>query len=153
MISAQLPMTNPAMATAVPVNAFSREMTTGMSAQPIGITIDDRPGERHRADQHVQQRRHRGHLAHPGPGVHVVVDGDQRGRAAADRVEQADQLRHRGQRPPSPRERGIGRVDRNRWSTQSSPLGEPDPDKSPPGRSRVGRFPDERRPWPRAPVY
>ena len=40
MISAQLPMTNPAMATAVPVNAFSSEITTGMSAPPIGITID-----------------------------------------------------------------------------------------------------------------
>ena len=39
MISAQLPMTNPAMATAVPVNAFSSEMTTGMSAPPIGSTI------------------------------------------------------------------------------------------------------------------
>jgi hypothetical protein len=39
MISAQLPMTNPAIATAVPVNAFSSDMTTGMSAPPIGITI------------------------------------------------------------------------------------------------------------------
>ena len=39
MISAQLPMTKPAMATAVPVNAFSSEMTTGMSAPPIGSTI------------------------------------------------------------------------------------------------------------------
>ncbi len=40
MISAQFPMTNPAIATAVPVNAFSSEMTTGMSAPPIGITIE-----------------------------------------------------------------------------------------------------------------
>src|SRR5215470_10806738 len=40
MISAQLPITNPAMATAVPVNAFSSEITTGMSAPPIGMTID-----------------------------------------------------------------------------------------------------------------
>ena len=40
MISAQLPMTKPAMATAVPVNAFSSEITTGMSAPPIGITIE-----------------------------------------------------------------------------------------------------------------
>ena len=39
MIRAQLPMTNPAMATAVPVKAFSSEMTTGMSAPPIGSTI------------------------------------------------------------------------------------------------------------------
>ena len=38
-ISAQLPMTKPAIATAVPVNAFSSEMTTGMSAPPIGSTI------------------------------------------------------------------------------------------------------------------
>ena len=38
-ISAQLSMTNPAIATAVPVNAFSSEMTTGMSAPPIGSTI------------------------------------------------------------------------------------------------------------------
>ncbi len=38
-ISAQLAMTNPAIATAVPVNAFSSEMTTGMSAPPIGSTI------------------------------------------------------------------------------------------------------------------
>ena len=40
MISAQLPMTKPAIATAVPVNAFSSEITTGMSAPPIGITIE-----------------------------------------------------------------------------------------------------------------
>ena len=32
-------MTNPAIATAVPVNAFSSEITTGMSAPPIGSTI------------------------------------------------------------------------------------------------------------------
>ena len=32
-------MTKPAIATAVPVNAFSSEMTTGMSAPPIGSTI------------------------------------------------------------------------------------------------------------------
>ena len=38
-IRAQLLMTMPAMATAVPVNAFSSEMTTGMSAPPIGRTI------------------------------------------------------------------------------------------------------------------
>ena len=39
MISAQFPMTKPAIATAVPVNAFSSEITTGMSAPPIGSTI------------------------------------------------------------------------------------------------------------------
>ena len=39
MISAQFPMTNPAIATAVPVNALSSEITTGMSAPPIGITM------------------------------------------------------------------------------------------------------------------
>ena len=38
-ISAQFPMTKPAIATAVPVNAFSSEITTGMSAPPIGSTI------------------------------------------------------------------------------------------------------------------
>ena len=38
-IRAQFPMTNPAIATAVPVNAFSSEITTGMSAPPIGSTI------------------------------------------------------------------------------------------------------------------
>ena len=39
MISAQFWMTNPAIATAVPVNALSSEITTGMSAPPIGSTI------------------------------------------------------------------------------------------------------------------
>ena len=38
-ISAQFPITKPAIATAVPVNAFSSEITTGMSAPPIGSTI------------------------------------------------------------------------------------------------------------------
>ena len=36
MISGVLSMTKPAIATAVPVQALSREMTTGMSAPPIG---------------------------------------------------------------------------------------------------------------------
>ena len=35
-----LSMTKPAIATAVPVKAFSSEITTGMSAPPIGITIE-----------------------------------------------------------------------------------------------------------------
>ncbi len=39
MISTSLPSTKPAIATAVPVNEFSREMTTGMSAPPIGRTM------------------------------------------------------------------------------------------------------------------
>ena len=39
MIRTLLSMTNPAIATAVPVKALSSEMTTGMSAPPIGITI------------------------------------------------------------------------------------------------------------------
>ena len=36
MISGVLSMTKPAIATAVPVQAFSSEITTGMSAPPIG---------------------------------------------------------------------------------------------------------------------
>ena len=39
MISGVLPITNPAIATAVPVHAFRSEMTTGMSAPPIGRVI------------------------------------------------------------------------------------------------------------------
>ena len=39
MIRTGLPMTNPAIAAAVPVNEFSSEITTGMSAPPIGRTI------------------------------------------------------------------------------------------------------------------
>ena len=39
MMSTGLSMTKPAIATAVPVNEFRREMTTGMSAPPIGRTI------------------------------------------------------------------------------------------------------------------
>ena len=37
-ISAKFPRTNPLAATARPVNAFSMEMTTGMSAPPMGST-------------------------------------------------------------------------------------------------------------------
>ncbi len=37
-IRAKFPRTNPLAATARPVNAFSREITTGMSAPPIGNT-------------------------------------------------------------------------------------------------------------------
>ena len=36
-----LPTTKPAIATALPVKALSSEMTTGMSAPPIGRTIVD----------------------------------------------------------------------------------------------------------------
>ena len=39
MIRTSLPMTKPAIATAVPVKLLSRLMTTGMSAPPIGRTI------------------------------------------------------------------------------------------------------------------
>ena len=39
MISTSLPSTKPAIATAVPVKMLSSEMTTGMSAPPIGRTI------------------------------------------------------------------------------------------------------------------
>ena len=39
MISTGLPITKPAMAAAVPVNEFRSEMTTGMSAPPMGSTI------------------------------------------------------------------------------------------------------------------
>ena len=39
MISTTLPITKPAIATAVPVKALSSEMTTGMSAPPIGMTM------------------------------------------------------------------------------------------------------------------
>ena len=38
MISTLLPSTNPVEAAATPVNEFSSEMTTGMSAPPIGST-------------------------------------------------------------------------------------------------------------------
>ncbi len=38
MMSTGLPMTKPDMAAAVPVNEFSRLMTTGMSAPPMGST-------------------------------------------------------------------------------------------------------------------
>ena len=39
MISTGLSMTKPAIAAAVPVNELSSEMTTGMSAPPMGSTI------------------------------------------------------------------------------------------------------------------
>ena len=39
MMSTSLPMTKPAIATAVPVKLLSSEMTTGMSAPPIGRVI------------------------------------------------------------------------------------------------------------------
>ena len=56
MISTGLPITKPAIAAAVPVNELSSEMTTGMSAPPMGSTMvtpkisagedDQRPGVR-----------------------------------------------------------------------------------------------------------
>ncbi len=39
MMSPTLLMTNPAIATAVPVKALRSEITTGMSAPPIGMTM------------------------------------------------------------------------------------------------------------------
>ena len=48
MISTGLPMTKPAIAAAVPVNELSSEMTTGMSAPPMGstmVTPKSEPGE------------------------------------------------------------------------------------------------------------
>ena len=39
MIRTGLPRTKPAIATAMPVNELSSEMTTGMSAPPIGSVI------------------------------------------------------------------------------------------------------------------
>ena len=39
MVRVALSSTKPAIATAVPVKAFSSEITTGMSAPPIGSTI------------------------------------------------------------------------------------------------------------------
>ena len=39
MIRTGLPSTKPAIATAMPVNELSSEMTTGMSAPPIGSVI------------------------------------------------------------------------------------------------------------------
>ena len=58
---------------------------------------DDRAGEGDRADQHVQDGEDRGRLGDAPRGEpDVVVDPDQGGGAAADRVEDADQLRHGG---------------------------------------------------------
>ena len=54
MIRTGLPSTNPAIAAAVPVNEFSRLMTTGMSAPPIGRTIviaEDQAGQDDEAEQ------------------------------------------------------------------------------------------------------
>ena len=59
MISATLPMTKPAIATAVPVKAFSSEMTTGMSAPPIGSTIVT-PKTSAAGDDDQQHRRRSG---------------------------------------------------------------------------------------------
>ena len=39
MVSVAFCSTKPAIATAVPVNAFNSEMTTGMSAPPMGRTM------------------------------------------------------------------------------------------------------------------
>ena len=160
MIRTGLSMTKPAIATAVPVNEFSRLMTTGMSAPPIGSVIvtpkisaaarirrisarfgvpvanrtaaattvdcgerqrheaaardqdrlardealelagrDQRPGEGDRADDDVEDDEDvlvEADVAADTGEAQVVVDRDERRRAAADRVEQRHQLRHRG---------------------------------------------------------
>ena len=158
MVSVAFCSTKPAIATAVPVNALSSEITTGMSAPPIGSTMstpkpsaasdhdqqdrqalgagDDRDA---RTDGHEEQpaepagrlaaRSNRSSspatwprrasepekvmppistsrtvaVAVPADTLRVVVvvgDGDQRGRSATDRVEQADELRHRRSSAP-----------------------------------------------------
>ena len=168
MISGVLSSTNPAIATAVPVNALSSEMTTGMSAPPIG-SVPSTPSAS--ADEHAaaaapatppcrgrigqpagqrDQEQRRGSRQCPPrnvigrPGIRPaslpaattepenvtppmsrsstvasvvgdrqlaerhrsvvadrVAERDERRRAAADRVEHADQLRHRGHRDPA----------------------------------------------------
>ena len=155
MIRTVASRTNPAMATAIPVNAFSREMTTGMSAPPIGSTMvtpntsaarpvtsraiqlagsatsqtipaanaaastalstrmpgnthggarddslqlaggDQRPGEGHPADGDVQPGGQRCRGVHAAAGGQVM-HRQQGSRAAADRVEETDQLRDSG---------------------------------------------------------
>ena len=157
MIRTGLPRTKPAIATAVPVNELSSEMTTGMSAPPIGRTIVT---PKMRAAARISEHHRHAQVAGPQvdgpddgrptasatvtirppgimiglPGIRpcslpdaisepvkvmlpmtmsrtvatltwgsgaaaspqVVVDRDEGRRAAADRVEQRHQLRHRG---------------------------------------------------------
>ena len=184
MIRTGLLITKPAIAAAVPVNEFRSEITTGMSAPPIGSTIvmpkisaaaritsitgmferagrrdrtaaaitviaasakvddpaagdqdrlaadralelagrDQRAGERDRADDDVEDDEDR-RVETGGPAsawaAEVVVDRDQGRRAAADRVEQRHQLRHRGHlhgargvQPEPAAERDAGHDDR-----------------------------------------
>jgi hypothetical protein len=61
-ISMTLPTTKPAIETAVPVKALSSEITTGMSAPPIGRTISTpktRAQARATSEQHVEDARAR----------------------------------------------------------------------------------------------
>ena len=62
MIRTGLSMTKPAIATAVPVNEFSSEMTTGMSAPPIGrVIVMPKIRRRGQDDQHQRDVRRAGH--------------------------------------------------------------------------------------------
>ena len=63
MISGVLSMTNPAIATAVPVKALSSEMTTGMSAPPIGSVAE-----------HAERQRGGGEQR-PATGTSAVAGG------------------------------------------------------------------------------
>ena len=56
MISTLLPIANPVAAEASPAYEFSSEMTTGMSAPPIGSTMKTPMSERE-ADHRVEDRR------------------------------------------------------------------------------------------------
>ena len=51
MISTGLLITKPAIAAAVPVNELSSEITTGMSAPPMGSTMRDAEDQRGDDDQ------------------------------------------------------------------------------------------------------
>ena len=57
---------------------------------------DERAGERDRADERAEDDEDRRVERRPGAEPDEVVDGDEGRRAAADRIEQRHQLRHRG---------------------------------------------------------
>ena len=78
-ISMTLPTTKPAIETAVPVKALSSEMTTGMSAPPIGSTIS------HAEDEGAGQGHDQQHVEDAG----VVGDDARAGQDEHDRDAQA----------------------------------------------------------------
>ena len=93
MMSTGLPSTKPAIAAAVPVNEFSRLMTTGMSAPPIGSTIvipkisagehdetEQGQGELAREREDASRPEDQGH----GPGHGHQGDGHRHELAARD---------------------------------------------------------------------